>query len=229
MLPGIAVVGFSLSPDGKRVIYDSRDENGKHRLWLASLDHRFTPRQIDSGAGQSWPVYAPSGRIYFRVTERDVAYLYRMSEDGAQREKILAEPITWLYSVSPDERFVVVGRIIKEEDSPTAVEAVPLNGGPAVRICSAGCDIDWTRDGKALYFSLRSVKGRSQWRTYVIPLPHGAGLLRFPAKGVQSDADLPNRAALQVLEEFISPGPNSSLYCFGKKSSHWNLYRIPVP
>ena len=38
VLPGIAVFDFSLSPDGKRVVYDSRDENGKHRLWLASLD-----------------------------------------------------------------------------------------------------------------------------------------------------------------------------------------------
>src|SRR6202167_1769892 len=30
VLPGIAVLSFSLSPDGKRVAYDVRDENGKH-------------------------------------------------------------------------------------------------------------------------------------------------------------------------------------------------------
>lgn len=53
-------------------------------------------------------------------------------------------------------------------------------------------------DGKALYFSLRSLRRRSQWRTYLIPLPHGADLPRFPARGVQSDANLPNRAALQA-------------------------------
>jgi hypothetical protein len=31
------------------------------------------------------------------------------------------------------------------------------------------------------------------------------------------------------MEEAITPGPNSSLYCFGKTSSHRNLYRFPVP
>jgi len=147
VLPGIAVVSFSLSPDGKRVIYGSRDENGKHRLWLAWLDQRFPPQEISSGAGQSWPVYAPSGRIYFQVTEGDVDYFYRMSEDGTQREKILNDPITWLYDVSPDERFVVVGHLIKGEDSSTAVEAVPLAGGTAVRMCSTGCDIIVTGPG----------------------------------------------------------------------------------
>ena len=72
-------------------------------------------------------------------------------------------------------------------------------------------------------------KGHWDWRTYVIPVPHGGGLPSFPAKGVKSDADLPNRAALHVLDAAVSPGPDSSFYCFSKNTSHWNLYRIPVP
>jgi serine/threonine protein kinase len=228
VLPGIAVVSFSLSPDGKRVVYDSREQNGKHRVWLASLDHRFTPRQIGSGADEGSPVYAPSGRIYFRVSEGDVLYLYRMNEDGAQREKILSGPILNLSAVSPDERLVAVRRATKGEDTPIVVDAVSLTDGSAVRICSTWCEVEWTRDGKALYFFL-PIKGGPQWRTYVIPLSRGVDVPPLPVKGIQSDTDLPNRAALQVREEVLSPGPNSSLYCFGKRSSHWNLYRIPVP
>jgi serine/threonine protein kinase len=227
VLPGIPVFSFSLSPDGKRVVYDSREENGKHRVWLASLDHRFTPRQIGSGADEGSPVYAPSGRIYFQVSEGDVDYLYRMNEDGGQRGKILSGPIRGLSAVSPDERLVAVRRTAKGEENPV-VEAVSLIDGSAVRICSAWCKVEWTRDGKALYFFL-PIKGGPQWRTYVIPLSRGVDLPPLPAKGVQTDADLPNRATLQVLEEVISPGLNSSLYCFAKSSSHWNLYRIPVP
>ena len=174
------------------------------------------------------PVYAPSGRIYFWVSEGDVYYLYRMNEDGAQRERILSGPIRRPYAVSPDERLVAVRRATKGEGNPTAVEAVSLTDGSAVRICSGWCEVEWTRDGKALYFFL-PIKGGPQWRTYVIPLSRGVDLPPLPAKGVQTDADLPNRATLQVLEEVISPGPNSSLYCFAKSSSHWNLYRIPVP
>ena len=73
------------------------------------------------------------------------------------------------------------------------------------------------------------MKGGAQWRTYIIPLPHGAGVPQFPPKGVQSDKDLPNLAALPFVEQDIYPGPDSSLYCFSKINSHWNLYRIPTP
>lgn len=196
VLPGIAVLSFSLSPDGKRVVYDSRDENGKHALWLASLDHRFTPRQIGPGGAKSWPVYAPSGKIYFQASEGDVDYLYRMNDDGTQPEKILPDPIIVLRAVSPDERFVAVRRATKGEDSPTAIEILPLGGGPVVRVCSGWCSADWTRDGKNFYFARPTMKGGSQWRTYVIPLSRGS-LPSFPAKGVQSDKDLPNLATLQ--------------------------------
>jgi eukaryotic-like serine/threonine-protein kinase len=228
VLPGIAVLSFSLSPDGKRVVYDSRDEVGKHGLWLASLDHRFTPRRIGSGAAESRPVYAPSGKIYFQASEGDVDYLYRMNDDGTQPEKLLPDPIIILRAISPDERFVAVRRATKGEDSPTAIEILPLGGGPAVRVCSGWCGADWTRDGKNFYFSRPTMKGGSHWRTYIIPLSHGT-LPAFPAKGVQSDKDLPNLAALQFVDEYIQPGPNSSVYSFGKRNSRWNLYRIPVP
>ena len=73
------------------------------------------------------------------------------------------------------------------------------------------------------------MKGSSQWRTYIIPLAHGVDVPSLPAKGVESDKDLPNVAALQFAEQDIIPGPNSSLYCFSKRNSHWNLYRIPIP
>jgi len=229
VLPGIAVAGFSLSPDGKRVAYDARDENGKHRIWLASLDHRFAPRQVSSGAGESSPQYAASGKIYFQVSEGEVDYLYRMNEDGTQREKILPEPIIYLDAVSSDERFVAIRSATKGEDNPTAVDVVPLAGGRTVRVCSGWCSVHWTRDGKYFYFSWPPMKGGSQWRTYIIPLPHGGDLPSFPAQGIQSEKDLPNVAALPVVDHQIFPGPNSSLYSFSKRASHWNLYRIPVP
>ena len=218
-----------MSPDGKRVAYDSRDENGKHRIWLASLDHRFAPRQISSTPGEKWPVYRASGKIYFQVAEGDVEYLYRMNDDGTGREKLLQDPIIDFLTVSADERFVAARRATKGEDDPTAVEIVPLAGGPAVRVCADWCRVQWTRDGKSFYFSWPSMKGGAQWRTYVIPLPHGGGVPQFPAKGVQSDKDLPNFAALPFVDEEIFPGPDSSLYSFSKRNSHWNLYRIPTP
>ena len=191
VLPGIRVASFSLSPDGKRVAYDARDENGKHRIWLASLDHRFAPRQVSSGAGESSPQYVPSGKIYFRVSEGEVDYLYRMNDDGTQREKILPEPIIYLDAVSPDERFVAIRRATKGEDNPTAVDVVPLAGGRTVRVCSGWCNVSWTRDEKYFYLSWPPMKGGAQWRTFIIPLAHGSELPPLPANGIQSEKDIP--------------------------------------
>lgn len=227
VLPGITIRNYWLSPDGKRVAYDSLDENGKSRLWLASLDHRFTPKQITSIAGEAEPVYAPSGKLYFRVSEGDVDFLYRMNEDGSQREKVFPDPITDILSIAPDERLVVVARAVQGEENSIATEAIPLAGGPSVRICNLFCAIDWSRDGKLLYFTPPAMK--SSWKTFIIPLAHGSDLPPLPAKGVRSEFELPNRAALRVVEEWISTGPNPALYSFSRRIAHRNLYRIPVP
>jgi hypothetical protein len=63
-------------------------------------------------------VYRASGKIYFQVAEGDVEYLYRMNDDGTQREKLLPDPIIDLKTVSPDERFAVVRRATKGKTTP---------------------------------------------------------------------------------------------------------------
>jgi hypothetical protein len=49
-----------------------------------------------------------------------------------------------------------------------------------------------------------------------------------PPKGIETDADIPNRASLQMRDEALYPGPNSSIYSYTKSNDHWNLYRIPL-
>lgn len=220
---------FSLSPDGKRIVYDSLDENGKHRLWLASLDRRLAPKLISRAGGEADPVYGSSGKLYFRAADGDAEYLYRMNDDGSQREKLSPDPIIMLLAVSPNERFVEVRRPIQGEEDSNAVEAVSLAGDAVVRICYYYCQVSWSGDGKVLYFSLPSTKSSTDTLTYVVPLAQGAALPPFPAKGVRSEADLPNHASLQLIEESISRGPNPSIYSYSKRTAHSNLYRVPIP
>jgi eukaryotic-like serine/threonine-protein kinase len=225
VLPGVAISSFSLSPDGKRVVYDVRDKEGKYSLWLASLDRSLTPREI-ANSGDS-PIYGSSGRIYFQAAEESGDYLYRMNEDGSKRQKIYSEPIRDLTAVSPDERLVAIGRRDPHEDR-YIFEAVPVNGGPAVRICSMWCGLQWAGDGKSMYLFVASAKGDLQWRTFIIPLSPGSDLPVLPASGIRSEKDLPNRATLQVVEGATKPGATGSVYCFSKNSAHYNLYRIPI-
>ena len=225
VMPGIAAVSFSLSPDDKQVVFDTLEANEQHRLWLASTEHRFAPRRIGPDSGR-WPFYSRSGRIYFVVVENGHPYLHGINQDGTQDEKISSEPMQRVSAISPDQRFIAVRHSLNKEDNWWGVEALPLAGGPSVPLCSGWCDVNWTRDGKAMYFYWRST-GSWEYRTYVVPLGRGADFPTLPNTGFQSEADL-SKAAVKVLEGSVSPGPNSSIYTFSKRTSHWNLYRIPL-
>jgi hypothetical protein len=152
-----------------------------------------------------------------------------MNEDGSHREKAVREAVVLLIGVSPDERLVEALRPIKDEDASTGVEAIPLEGGPVIRICSPFCRASWSRDGKFLYLSLPGMKGASgTFSTYVIPLAPGTDLPPLPAKGAFSENDLPRHTSLPGVDDFIHPGPNPSFYSFSKVNAHWNLYRVPI-
>ena len=227
VLPGISVASFSLSPDSKRAAFDTLETNGQRRLWLASTEHRFAPRPFDSSVDSSWPLYSRSGRIYFEVSNGGHRYLYRIKDDGTQKEKVFSEPILFASSISPDERFVAVHRTLNKEDNWWGVEALPVSGGPTVLLCSGWCDVEWTPDGKSMYFYWVATKGSSDRRTYAVPLVRGTDLPKLPSAGFQSEEQL-RKAAAQVFEGAVSPGPDSSSYSFSKRISHWNLYRVPL-
>ena len=225
VLPGIAIVRFSISPDDKQVVFDTLDDNHQHHLWLSSTEHRFAPREIHSPGGQFFPQYSRSGHIYFLAPEGKLAYLYRMNDDGTHEEKIGSEPVIYAFGISPDERYVVAHRTLSKEDKWWDAEAVPVAGGSSVPLCSGWCEADWARDGKVMYFYWRTFNGDS--RTYVVPIPHGSDLPKLPKAGFQSEKEL-RAVATQVLEQNVSPGPDSSRYTFSKEISHRDLYRISL-
>jgi Tol biopolymer transport system component len=107
VLPGIAVLGFGLSRDGRQVVFETVDANKQYHFWLASTEHRFAPREMRSASGSFCPQYSRSGRIYFVFSEGGHCYLYRMKDDGTEEEKLTSEPISYAFGISPDERFVV--------------------------------------------------------------------------------------------------------------------------
>lgn len=202
-------------------MYEQQDDAGKPRLWVAWLDHRFAPRQISSEPEERSPLVTPSGKIYFRYSDGGAYYLYRMNADGTNREKALNDPIIVFYDVSPDERYVAIRTTLVGEDNPTAV--------------------DWFRSllwmvfstvgarRQSLIFPSAAHAGKFANSHFCHSLSHGEDVPQFPAKGIEAEADIPTRAALQAIDQTIIAGPNSSLYSFGKLNEHWYLYRIPLP
>ena len=74
LAPGFQPLDYDISPDGKQVVMEAPDGEGKPRLWLAPLDRRSPPRQIPGVEGRSahvWPKrrnLLPPHRGVFRVS-----------------------------------------------------------------------------------------------------------------------------------------------------------------
>src|SRR6516162_6002512 len=104
LLPGFAVTDYSLSRDGRRVVFSALDSGGTSRLWVASTDRTGTPRQISNIDGDM-PYFGPPGELIFHASEGNAAFAFRISEDGAGRQKLTSQQVVQVHGLSPDSKF----------------------------------------------------------------------------------------------------------------------------
>jgi len=231
LLPGFAVTGYDISLDGRRIVFAAQGPHGEARLWIASPDRRFPPRQIPSATSDDSPVFGPDGDIFFRAAEGGSNFIYRVKEDGTGRQKVLPNPILEFYSVAPDGQWLIAVAPVPNEETHAAISAYPVHGGAPVRICGGGpCIARWDRAGKFLYVALIEMGSRAgRARTLVLPAPHGRDLPKIPLSGINSPEDAKGLPGVKVIDEVISPGASTSVYVFTRNSVHRNLYSIPLP
>ena len=236
VLPGFTMVQFDISADGKRVAFIARDAGGKRRLWLASLERRFAPRRIPSSLDldERRPVFGASGNIFFRASGASGDGIYRIKEDGSERQRVRPDAVGALPSVSPDGEWIAVRSMSvsgEEAGGSLPILAYPVRGGPPVKICEACQLVKWSADGRFLYFSYVGMGTFiDAGTTFALPIHPGKPLPDLPAAGVRSEAEAAALPGVHVIEHGnISPGRDPSVYAFTRISAHRNLYRVPVP
>jgi eukaryotic-like serine/threonine-protein kinase len=226
LFPDFSIRSFSLSADGKRIVFSAKDKQGHFRLWVASLDLRFSPRQFPSNVDEDQAVFAFDGEVFFRAAEQGSNFLYRMNADGSGRTKALPQPIYGFHSISPDKKWVIVRLATNGEETPYVTEAFPLVGGAPVRICGVNCTARWAPGGRALVLSLSSM---ATTNTYLVPIPPGQLLPSLPAGGIKSKAEPENWKGAVTIPSPIGASSQPGVYAFRRISAHRNLYRIPLP
>jgi Tol biopolymer transport system component len=228
LLPGVGVIQYQVSNDGKMVVYSRPYNSQQCHLWVASLDRRFAPQQISFGADDS-PALLPSGDIVFRGQEKGAYYIYIMKVDGSGRRKLFAVSVIGLQAASPDGQWIVVWQPLKEAESNFLTQAYRLADGKTVRICNF-CLPGWSPSGKYFYVSVDSTP-EVIGKTYALPLAPGSMLPRLPPGGFTSDDQLKKLTKIVLpLERAsdFSPGPSPQVYAFGVQTIQRNLYRIPL-
>jgi hypothetical protein len=82
---------YDLSPDGRYVVVDARDDEGKSRIWLAPVDGKSPPRQlVDLEANTAR--FGSDGRILFRAKEGAYGFAYAVDVDGTGLTKLDRAP-----------------------------------------------------------------------------------------------------------------------------------------
>ena len=202
------------------------------------VDGRFPPVQLSSEP-DTRAFFGPERTVIFEAEEGQAKYLVQMREDGSSRRKVSAEPIIYLFGVSPDRRWAVVWTP-GSGDGKRPTVAYPLNGGDPVRLCENCGIVDgpaggnhppmvaWSPDGQYVYLALqpRTEAQYETGKTYAVRLARASTLP--PAFTDETDVAL--IPGVQVIPHGgIFPGPAPSLYAYTRTTTHRNIYRIPVP
>jgi serine/threonine protein kinase len=224
VVPGVRVIGYEISRDGKQVVFAALDEHGTSHIWLAPLDRRFPPRQLAALEADS-PHFGADGDILCRGTDRGSNFIYRLKNDRPP-EKAVARAILFFLSVSPDGTWLIARVPDPGKSLHQTTLAFSTLGGP-VPVCET-CEVDWTPNAKSLIVRLTSAGERTSSRTFVIPLRPGHTLPLLPADGIRSEADLAGLPISLALDGFVYPGDTPSLYAFVRRTVVRNIYRVPL-
>ncbi len=232
LFPGLLVTvraaqAYDISPDGRQVVFESFDSEGKRRLWLAALDRQSPPKPIPNVEGDG-PGFTPNGEIIFRSREGDYGFAYRVRQDGTGSRRAANHPVIEIMGVSPRGDWAMV-YARPTEDKAGGTLALPLAGGPPVPIMGLPVNAVWSRDGRRLLLSFKA-SSEGAGRTYVLPLPPGSALPQVPAGGFASEEAIVKLPGVRVIESSdVAPGPAPEVFALSRETVQRNLYRVPIP
>jgi serine/threonine protein kinase len=236
LFPGLVLTHFSISQDGKKVVFATEQGQARSGIWVGWLDGTQAPRQLTFG-GEFRVFFGKQEQILYQGKQTSPKIM-SINEDGSGQVAVSDLPIMQLQSVSPDGRWALVGVTPPSGhgDRNVMAIAVPLGGGAPITVCDT-CSLgfgtarfsapllSWSPDGKWVYVSLRHFPSRSS-KTAVIPIKISAAPPSF-TNGFDSEADFARIPGARLInEDDVSPGMSPNYFVSTHRSAKANLFRI---
>ena len=236
LFPGLVLTHFSISQDGKKVVFATEQGQARSGIWVGWLDRTQAPRQLTFG-GEYRAFFGRPGQILFQGTQTSPKIM-SINEDGTGQLAVSDLHIMSLQSVSPDGRWALVGVTPPggHGDRNSMSLGVPLEGGAPIPVCDS-CSVaygtarssapllSWSLDGKWVYVSLRHFAFGSS-KTAVIPIKTGAAPPTF-TKGFVGEADFARIPGARLInQDNVSPGMSPKYFVTTRRSAKANLFRI---
>ena len=234
LLPDFLMEHYSVSPDGKQVIFITADGTGRAPMWIATLDGSSPPRRlVEQNCVRG--LFAPDGDIFFVGGQAEDRFLQRIKSNGTGLQQVVPEKVVFLYDISPDGKWlsVWVGSDLKvysaEGSSRTLICTDCGQAGGEERGVTPPL-LSWSRDGRFLYLHPDGSFVAEQTRiTYAVPLRPGEILPPMPASGLSLEkvGAIAGARAIPQQRAFMSTDP--LVYAYPRVATHRNMYRVPVP
>ena len=236
LLPGLVLTHFSISQDGKKVVFATEQGQARSGIWVGWLDRTQPPRQLTFG-GEYRAFFGRPGQILYQGTQAPPKIM-KINEDGSGEAAASDLGIMQLQSISPDGRWALAGVTPPggHGDRNAIVEVVPLDGGAPIVLCDT-CSfgfgatrfsvplLSWSLDGKWVYVSLRPFPFGSS-KTAAIPIKPGAAPPTF-TKDFRSEADFARIPGARLInQDNVSPGMSPNYFVTTRRSAKANLFRI---
>src|SRR6202051_184837 len=236
LFPGLVLTHFSISQDGKKVVFATEQGQARSGIWVGWLDRTQAPRQLTFG-GEYRAFFGRPGQILYQGAQTSPKIM-SINEDGTGQLAVSDLHIMSLQSVSPDGRWALVGGTPPggHGDRNSMSLGVPLEGGAPIPVCDS-CSVaygtarasapllSWSLDGKWVYLSLRHFPFGSS-KTAVIPIKTGAAPPTF-TKGFASEADFARIPGARLInQDDVSSGMSPNYYVSTRRSAKANLFRI---
>ena len=236
LLAGLVLTHFSISQDGKKVVFATEQGQARSGIWLGWLDGTQAPRQLTFG-GEYRAFFGRPRRILYQGTQTSPKIM-SINEDGSGLVAASNLDIMQLQSVSPDGRWALAGATPPggHGDRNVVVVAVPLEGGAPITVCdscsfgfgitrSSAPLLSWSLDGKWVYVSLRYFPFGSS-KTAVISIKSGTAPPSF-AKGFASEADFERIPGVHLINQNeVSSGISPNYFVSTRRSAKANLFHI---
>jgi eukaryotic-like serine/threonine-protein kinase len=227
LFPGVIVSSYDVSPDDQNITYSSIGSDGIAHAWIARLDRRSPPRQLQAGEALG-PVFGQGGFIYYRAGENGNYFIFEQNPKTGAIRKVTPEQAINSPSITPDGRWLVSTTPVPGDDAAT-VRLYPVAGGSPVDFCPR-CFPKWTSDGRDMFLSLLPDNGMGIGSTYVIDLPAGRDWPVLPPEGIRSAANLKELPMRKTIDKMgLFPGRTADVYAYVKTNAQQNLYKLQLP
>ena len=237
VLPGMTIANYSLSRDGRTVVFSSSASDADEGIWIADVERRTPPRRLVRGTELRAFFGAPGEIVY---TGED-SHLYRMKEDGTGIEMISPDPVAYLSMVSPDGRWAVVIRPQNPNGvGTTSLAFMSLRGEESFDVCNDDCSVGprsfliappfaWNTDATQLFVNL-TYFGQGTSRTVVLPYKSDVAAATLWPKGLRREKDVMENPGAKVINAaYTFPAADAAAFLSWRGSTQSNLYRVRIP